>query len=466
MNEQRELGHYKTQHLFAADHVGEDEVFINTTTFDLTDNLQLKNILGYTAADTDSEQPALGAPFLTFVTRNITTGVAGNKNEVESFTNEFQVSGDALDGDLTYIVGLYLQDKTSDTLWPQTYFAGAVTATNNWREEIETQAIYAQGSYSLTPALRLTAGYRYTKEDVSIEQLSGSDFFQVPGYAQQQDETFEEPSWELGLEYDLNESAFAYLKGRGSFRSGGFNGSAPPVNADATGGGNKFDKETVKDVEAGLKYQGLVMDRPARLNIAVYQQWVDDVQRIEFPDPPGPVASIAVTANIPEMEIKGLEIDGSFMPADWLELGVAGAYTDAEFTDNTTTLFGTQYQYSPVANTPELSWTLWGQLSVPTDPGMGDINLRAELYHQDEMYFSNTADSIAPRTQLPSYELFNARLNWTHIMGSQFSGALFGKNLADEDHFVGGMPLGASLGHNAAAVGEPRTYGLEISYRY
>ncbi len=44
--------------------------------------------------------------------------------------------------------------------------------------------------------------------------------------------------------------------------------------------------------------------------------------------------------------------------------------------------------------------------------------------------------------------------------------ALFGKNLSGETYFVGGMTLAAALGHNAAAVGEPRTYGLELSYRY
>jgi hypothetical protein len=31
---------------------------------------------------------------------------------------------------------------------------------------------------------------------------------------------------------------------------------------------------------------------------------------------------------------------------------------------------------------------------------------------------------------------------------------------------AGGMTLAAALGHNAADVGEPRTYGLEVSYRY
>jgi iron complex outermembrane receptor protein len=466
---QKELGYYKTQYPFPTTHVGEDEILVNTTIFDFSDELRLKNIFGYTRGDTDSEQPALGAEFITFATRNYDTGVAGNELEVESFSDEFQLSGEAFGDKLTYITGVYLQSMRSDTLWPQTYFEGVQTVTNNFRIETDTAAVYAQGTYSLTPELRATAGVRYTQEDVSIEQLSQSDALDQPGFSNNQDETFEKPSWEVGLEYDLNPNTLTYVKTRGSFRSGGFNGSAQPVDADATGGGNKFDAETVTDIELGLKYQGLVLDRPARMNIAIYKEWVEDVQRIEFPDPDGsagPKQSIAVTANIPEMEVSGIEIDASFMPADWLEFGVSAAHTEADFTDGETTLFGKQYSYGPVANTPENTWTVWSQVEFPVAAELGKLNFRAEVYGQDEMYFSNTAHSLTPDTLLPSYHVVNARLNWAHIMQSQFSTALFGKNLADEEYFVGGMPLGASLGHNAAAVGEPRTYGVELTFQY
>lgn len=405
------------------------------------------------------------------MTRNVDTGKVGNELNVSSFSDEFQVSGDALDDKLTYITGIYLQTMRADTLWPQSYFDGAQTATNNFRINTETAALYAQGIYSLTSALRATAGARYTNEEITIRQLSQADFYNVPGFEQKQEETFEEPSWEVGLEYDLTDSTLTYIKTRGSFRSGGFNGSALPFDVDATGGGNKFDAETVKDVEAGLKHQGLVLSRPARLNVAIYKQWIDDVQRIEFPDPPAfspdfDPASIAVTANIPEMEVQGAEIEASFVPTDWLELGVAAAYTDAEFTDGETTLFGVEYSYGPVANTPETTWAVWAQVYFTTDPAIGEISLRADMYGQDSMYFSNTYDSLTPDTELPSYELVNARLSWNAIMGSRFSSAVFAKNLADEEYFVGGMPLGASLGHNAAAVGEPRTYGMELTYQF
>jgi iron complex outermembrane receptor protein len=270
------------------------------------------------------------------------------------------------------------------------------------------------------------------------------------------------------LEYQATNELLTYLKTRGSFRSGGFNGAAPPVNADATGGGNMFDSEHVKDVEAGLKFRGNVLDRPASLNVALYKQWISDVQRVEFPDPDGAggLASIAVTANVPEAEVKGIEVEASILAATWLELGVSGAYTDAEFTDGKVNLFGTPYNYGPFGDTPRRSGTVYGQVDFPTAPELGRVSLRGEVYAQAEQYFSNAADSVAPGTKLPGYGVTNARLSWTDIMKSNFSAALYGKNLADKEYFVGGMTLAAALGHNAAAVAEPRTYGLELTYQY
>lgn len=472
VDEQRRIGPYKTRHPGGARHEGRDVNASNTTTFEVNDHLTIKNILGASSSKTDSEQPQLGAPFVTILTANVVTGQSGNELDVESISDELQLQGEA--GDFSYIAGYYFQRTKSDTTWPQTYFDVSPllppsVATNSFRIRNKTDALYTQGTYdlgSLTSVenLGFTAGLRYTWERVSIEQLPDADAFG----AADQSNTFKDPSWEVGLEYQATASLFTYLKTRGSFRSGGFNGSAPPINADATGGGNIFDSEHTKDVEAGLKYRGDVFGRQATFNVAVYKQWVEDVQRVEFPDPDGagPIVSIAVTANVPEAQIKGVELEASIKATSWLEVGLSGAYTDAEFTDNDIRLFGRDYSYGPVGDTPKKSGVAYVQVDVPTGSNFGEISLRSEVYAQSEQYFSNAAASIAPGTRLPSYELINARLSWNEIMGSGLSAALFGKNLSDETYFVGGMTLAAALGHNAAAVGEPRTYGLELSYRY
>jgi len=73
---------------------------------------------------------------------------------------------------------------------------------------------------------------------------------------------------------------------------------------------------------------------------------------------------------------------------------------------------------------------------------------------------------VAPRTRLPGYALVNLRAGWRNIMESPFSAALFANNVFKEEYFAGGMQLAVALGHNAAVVGEPRMYGLELSFEF
>lgn len=470
VDEQRRMGPYKTRHPGGASHHGRDWFATNTTEIELGGSATLRNILGYSNSKTRSEQPQLGAPFVTILTANAAAGQYGNQLKVRSVSEELQLLGDLMDGKLTYIAGYYMQRQRSDTLWPQTYFdvspiLAPAYVTNNFRIRNKTDALYGQLSYEVMPDLKVTGGLRYTWERVSMAQLPAATYtFGAPD----QKKSFSDPSWEVGLEYKASADWFAYLKTRGSFRSGGFNGAAPPVNATATDGGNVFNSEHTQDIEAGLKFSGDLMGRPANFATAVFVQWIQDVQRVEFPDPDGPggLASIAVTANVPSSRIWGFEAQGAIRPADWLELGGSAAYTKATFTDGNITLFGVPYAYGPVGDTPKFSGTAYAQVSLPVGEDMGDLSLRGEVYGQSAQYFSNASASIAPGTRLPGYALVHARLDWADIAGSNFSAALFAKNLTDKAYFVGGMTLAAALGHNAAAVGEPRTYGLEISFKY
>ena len=470
VNEQRRIGPYRTRHPSGARHRGEDFFVSNVTDAELGGGMTFRNILGYSEAKTDSEQPQLGAPFVTILTANAAAGESGNEVDVRSFSEEAQLLGETDDGRFEWIAGVYFQKQRSDTLWPQTYFdlrpiLEPSYVTNNFRIRNRTLALYGQASYGFTDRLTLTAGLRYTWERVEISQLPGATF---TADAPDQRKNFSDPAWEVGLEYQATPDLFAYLKTRGSFRSGGFNGAAPPVSADATQGGNLFDSEHTQDIEGGLKWNGQAFSRPSFFNFAAYIQWIQDVQRVEFPDPDGPggLASIAVTANVPSARIWGFEAEGAFSPIPLLRLGAQGAYTNATFTDGNITLFGTPFSYGPVGDTPKASGVVWAEVFVPTDPQIGEISLRTEVYAQTSQYFSNAADSIAPRTRLPGYALVNARLAWDNVMETGFDLAVFGKNLTKEEYFTGGMTLAAALGHNAAAVGEPRTYGVELSFEF
>ncbi|MFT3964574.1 MAG: TonB-dependent receptor plug domain-containing protein [Sphingobium sp.] len=472
VDEQRRLGPYVTNHPSRAEHFGEQWNVTNTTEIELGDTLKLRNIFGLVDSFTQSDQPQLGAPYATILTENAPRGQYGNIDDLRSYSEEIQLQGRA--GALEFIVGAYFQRQRVNSLYPQTYFdlspnPGFPTyATNYFRIKNHTDALYAQGSYDLTSlglrGVKFTAGFRYTRERVHGLQLPGSDNFGSP----EQRRTYEDPSWEVGLEYQANPDILVYLKTRGSFRSGGYNGTLDPVGITALGGSPFFKSETTQDIEGGLKYNGRVLGRPATFNLALFHQWIQNVQRVEFPDPdgPGPIASIAFTTNVPAERVRGLELEASFMPAQWLHVGGQLAITDAKFTRNTVNLFGTDFSYGPVGDTPKSSGTLWGELFAPVDDAIGQISLRGELYSQTGQYFSNAADTIAPRTRLPGYTLVNGRLSWNGIMGSKVSAAVYGENLFDQEYFVGGMQLAVALGQNGAVVGKPRTYGVELSFKF
>ena len=60
----------------------------------------------------------------------------------------------------------------------------------------------------------------------------------------------------------------------------------------------------------------------------------------------------------------------------------------------------------------------------------------------------------------------NARLTWL-VADDRTEVALWGKNLTDEDDYlVGGVALVGFTGGGSVVYGEPRTFGIDIEYRF
>jgi iron complex outermembrane receptor protein len=476
---QRTLGYYKTDHPGDARNHGTDWDLSNTTTDQLGDDLTLKNIFGATRSNYNSVQPQLGAPYVTIATYNALTGQVGNTLKVSSISDELQLQGKAMDGKLSYIVGAYFQWQTTDTIWPQTYFlsppypptfgscpAPAACITNAFREKDATKAIYTQATYDLSSVvenLKFTAGARYTWDDLNFSQIDVPGNLNIMLGAQPEAHNYADPSWEAGLEYQANPETLAYVKTRGSFRAGGFNGAripATPGYSDDPTPGNEFKSEHTQDVEAGLKYHGPLLGVPTTINIDAFNQWVQDVQRVEFP------AGGAITVNVPSEIVQGVEGDVNIKASHWLELGWQAAYVRSRYPNGHVVADGNAYLYGPVGDTPRLSGTVYAQVALPVAASAGEVSLRGELYGQSGQYFSNEASGLIPDTFLPGYVIVNGRLGWDHIFHTGLSAALFGKNIGNRGYFVGGMPLGGVLGHNSADVGEPRSFGVELTARY
>jgi iron complex outermembrane receptor protein len=423
----------------------------------------LKNIFGKSTTLSHEQADLSGTPFGVISLHDD----GGNKFDQETLSDELQLQGPTFSNLLKYIGGVYWSQNSETIDSPVTVGAtipppfGPIAAFHYANKTTDhSTAVFAQGTYDLSQltgvsGLSFTGGYRYTWERLTITQLEDSEYAAYP--AQATDES--NPSWQIGLQEQLNPDLLLYVVTRGSWRAGGFNGVTAPVdNADA------FGPERTHDVEIGSKFAGRLFDRATHFNLALYDQIVDQAERDIYYVVGGNVGSL--TTNIPQARILGVEADGDVRALPFLTLGFQLAYTDAEWKKPLVTLPGGEVTAaSSYGNTPRWSGTVFAKVDLPTPEAWGPMYLRADGYSQASEYFSNFAASLAPDTRIPGYTLLNMRYGWD-IRDTHASVAIFGKNLTGKEYFLGGVAYGTSDGVNVVTPGPPRTFGAEFTYKF
>jgi iron complex outermembrane receptor protein len=470
---QNQLGPYRSNTSLRPEHNAESLIAINTTTFEVSPTLTIKNIFSYSRSTAQDIYDFDGTPYPIFSSVSdaytSTNGLSdrGYNKYTKQVANELQLQGRGFDGKLTFVLGAYYlrqTDRINTNLSAFSFAPLSAPSVFAYRQELNDESIagFAQATFELTNRLNLTGGFRYTNDKLTSDQLPGSAWLALVGTGgvvsfQRRSDT--KPSWTASLDYKVTPNLIAYVTTRGSWRGGGFNNTVAPVNAGAAQGGNVFEPETTKDVELGAKYSGTDLGVPVNVSVAVYEQWVNNIQRALYQTGLNNTVTL-LTANVPEARIKGVEADVSVRAAPWLRLGGAFTYTDAKFSKPNVVLGGTTYRYGPYADVPKVSGSVFFEVTHRLGSDGGELSLRADVYAQSNMYFSNTAATISPGTSLPGYTLANGRLSWDRATGS-LSLALFVRNLLDEKYFAGGNSTGYNLGINVANPGQPRTFGVE-----
>ncbi|MCK9564194.1 MAG: TonB-dependent receptor, partial [Bacteroidales bacterium] len=183
---------------------------INHLTWEVNDNLTIKNILSYTELETDlvggvfaTSFSAGGIPF-TMTSSDLAAPGVPTTNQ-NTFVGELQALGTALDDRLDWQAGLYLERSkpggtsgsrptrgvdclalpydTSD--WACLGILGPSSSiTRQWgKVEYDNRAVYGQATYSVSDSLKLTAGLRYTwDETTGVAQAINYTGFPMDGY--------------------------------------------------------------------------------------------------------------------------------------------------------------------------------------------------------------------------------------------------------------------------------------------
>jgi iron complex outermembrane receptor protein len=95
---------------------------------------------------------------------------------------------------------------------------------------------------------------------------------------------------------------------------------------------------------------------------------------------------------------------------------------------------------------------------LPLPKSLGEVVFGGDFYHSSKV---QSSDNV-----LPAYEVVNARLDLNGVAGSNFDLAVFVRNMFDKDYLASSNVGSAILGINSSFYGAPRTYGLELRYRF
>ena len=460
--QQRAQGPYVEDLDFTPIHQARALSATDTTTYDLTPDIQLKNISGYSHSWTRADANLSGTPFGILDINS--PGYGGEHYFIDQWSEEAQLLGNAFGGSLKYIVGLYAAENRTRIDFPVQFGADLTPPIAEFHYDTinndDTYALFAQGTYDLegitgVHGLSVTAGGRTTEERISLLQVEDSLFAGAP----KQSDRENHPSWQLGVQEQLTPSLLLYAVNRGSWRSGNYNGNAPPAGDE-----NFFGPETTVDYEIGTKFAGRILDHEVHANLAIYNQNVKNVQRDVYLEIDGAPASF--THNVPKANVRGVEIDADVRAAPWLTLGLAGAYTHAKYTDPTVVAYGQSLTFSTFPDTPDWSGSVYGQVEFPVPQETGEVSFRTDVYAQTSTWFTSLGQSISPDTELPKYSVVNMRADWRKIFGSHASVGMYVRNLQNKAYFQGGFANGPAAGVNVASPAPPRMFGAELNYAF
>ncbi len=511
----------------------------NTTDIELSDELTLRNIVSYQKMkvgyrydgdatvlqqhDVDPGRlPAPGVVTLpgtnfpvTYL--NDTSATELPRDNLRAWTEELQLQGNMLDGNLNWTVGGFYYDQRPDgpqgsraALYCPAVQTGTCTASRaEYGTSTVSKALYGQATLNfgaLSPSLdglRLTGGYRQTWDHVygfatqfnynaalpAGTVVCGKDSsLVVPEATALADCRFSgsqrtsSPSWLVGLDYKVSSNILLYGKVSHSYKAGGFNPYAVFFGQGTDPDTRTFLPEEVTSYEIGMKSDFRLGGVPFRFNVAGYTTDYKGIQRATGDFNPATNAGGARTLNA-DARINGIEIEASVRPFPGVEVGGNFSYTDAKYK---------KYEY--ISGTGTLACN-----GVVAPGGVGDsscldfqyvapyiwsIHVSAEQPLGNDMgtlaFFANYSHTSSQNTeavQLPSQQpggvlepfgLLSVSLDWRQVAGSGFDLGLFATNLSNKLYRISNTNVyqPGGLLYWSTLYGEPRMYGVRLKYSF
>ena len=442
----------------------------NVTSYTLSDNLTIKNIFGYRRLKQLSRYDLDGTvlPLLDQITPDGDWSV-----NLRQISEELQLQGSALDGKLDFTVGGFLlwQNTPSPQRLVQTSLGTPALTVSEPTER--SQAVFGQFTYDLsdllTQGLSFTGGYRYTHDYRSITasnfrdpagRFPASSCSYVRGCPTFVKESFNASSYNLGLDYQINQDTLVYFTHRRGYRAGGLNPQAGDF-------GFAYEPETVIDFEVGLKTDYNIGGMEGRTNIAAFHSKMKDAQVSQSFSTLNPVnnqiALINLIVNAATAKIKGIEIDQTLVPFENFNLTASYSYTDGKYSSFIDVATGDEITNRPFPFLAKHRLNLGASYKVPLSQDWGDLTFGANWAYSSKYDLSVFPDPLGVEN---GYNQLDLRLQWANFGDRDVSISLFANNVTKELYKIGGVPIYSVLGSTSVIYNEPRTWGLQLRYGF
>ena len=400
--------------------------------------------------------------------------------ERDSLTQEFRLlsspGGRLFNDHSDWVLGVYAQKlKESDDILSAGLYDDSVDAPSSWctpcldRTTLESAyqsknlALFGRLDSDLSDRLGLDIGLRYERWKADYRDAFRDFVYGDPDQPVEHDFHPRENLWggDISLNYELNGQARLYgLVSRG-YKAGGFN----PSLARALGPGAElgpeaiaYDPEKLMNYEAGLK--GLWLEGRLNAELAVFYMDRQDMQlrsSAQFTDNPNDF--VFITSNA-EGHSYGMEASLAWQISDrWRLHGSLGlleskidAYGLQREADIDGELIGRNFAHAP-------PYTLNLGASYATATGWV---ARVDFNAIGSYYFDYSHDEKSG-----AYQTVNLKVG---KQGRHWSVYAWVRNLFDESFYTRGFSFGLEPPWfertRYTKLGDPRHYGITVSYRY
>jgi iron complex outermembrane recepter protein len=470
LHPERDDGNHRMHALSVAWHLGE---------LPLLGDVSVKSISSYRSFTYQDDSSLDGTP--------LQLGSFSQMNDTQHWSEELQWVGAAKR--FNYVLGAYYYGEYAMQHEQNLFFGVSNNLPYKDFDRVASYAPYGQITWTppiLGDKLNITAGLRYTQEQVHMTHIWGkaaNPISTAPGFIMEGGKSFGihgagapglSPMGDIS--YQWTDDLMTYARVSRGFTGGGFTPAVPLPELFRT-----FKPETLWAFEAGFKSQWL--DNRLRINADGFFSYYNDLQVSVFHSSPT-LGAFSIAGNADRAEIWGMEFEGAVVPFRGLEATVAYSFIAPKYTkwldqkfDPVTgnPLFeGDNPVLENVADKRAFPFTPNHQISggltytaPPTRTGIFSAHLDA--YWQDKIIF--IANNQTPGAQADegwAYVVVNGRLAYTGIplQVGTLDLAVFARNLLDRKYRTHGIDFGPGLGFAGNQYGNPRTFGLSLTYNF